>query len=56
MRITEDVRKDAAKRGVTEEAASQQGLEQKATEFNEASAEIYVTKRASEVAKIVSSK
>jgi phosphomethylpyrimidine synthase len=41
MRITEDVRKYAAEQGITEAAAIQKGLEQKATEFNEAGAEIY---------------
>jgi phosphomethylpyrimidine synthase len=41
MKITEDVRKFAAEQGITEEAAIQKGLEQKATEFNEAGAEVY---------------
>jgi phosphomethylpyrimidine synthase len=41
MRITQDVRKFAAEQGMTEEAAIQKGLEQKATEFKEAGAEIY---------------
>jgi phosphomethylpyrimidine synthase len=41
MRITEDVRKYAAEQGITEEAAIEKGLQQKATEFNEAGAEIY---------------
>jgi phosphomethylpyrimidine synthase len=41
MKITEDVRKYAAEQGLAEEAAIQQGLEQKATEFKEAGAEIY---------------
>jgi hypothetical protein len=41
MKITEDVRKYAAEQGITEEAAIEKGLEQKATEFNEAGAEIY---------------
>jgi phosphomethylpyrimidine synthase len=41
MRITEDVRKYAAEEGITEEAAIEKGLQQKATEFNEAGAEIY---------------
>jgi hypothetical protein len=39
--LTKDVRKYATERGITEEAAVRQGLEQKATEFNEASAEIH---------------
>jgi phosphomethylpyrimidine synthase len=41
MRITEDVRKFAAELGITEEAAIEKGLKQKATEFNEAGAELY---------------
>jgi len=41
MRITEDVRRYAAQQGITEEAAIEEGLEQKATEFKEAGAEIY---------------
>jgi phosphomethylpyrimidine synthase len=41
MRITEDVRKYAAEHGMTEEAALEQGLKEKAIEFNEAGAEIY---------------
>jgi phosphomethylpyrimidine synthase len=41
MRITEDVRKYAAEEGITEEAAIEKGLQQKATEFNKAGAEIY---------------
>jgi phosphomethylpyrimidine synthase len=41
MKITEDVRKYAAEQGITEEAAIGKGLKQKATEFNEAGAEIY---------------
>jgi phosphomethylpyrimidine synthase len=41
MKITEDVRKYAAEQGLTEEAALGKGLEQKATEFNEAGAELY---------------
>jgi phosphomethylpyrimidine synthase len=41
MKITEDVRKYAAEQGITEEAAIKKGLEQKATEFNKAGAEIY---------------
>ena len=42
MKITEDVRKYAAEQGITEEAAIQKGLEQKATEFTKSGAEIYV--------------
>jgi phosphomethylpyrimidine synthase len=41
MKITEDVRKYAAEQGITDETAIKRGLEQKATEFNEAGAEIY---------------
>jgi phosphomethylpyrimidine synthase len=41
MRITEDVRRYAAEQGVAEEDALKRGLEQKATEFTEAGAEIY---------------
>jgi phosphomethylpyrimidine synthase len=41
MRITEDVRKYAAEHGLSEEAAVEEGLKQKATEFKEAGAEIY---------------
>lgn len=41
MRITEDVRRYAKEQGITEEAAIEEGLKQKATEFNEAGAEIY---------------
>jgi hypothetical protein len=42
MKITEDVRKFAAQQGISEETAIEEGLKQKATEFNEAGAEIYV--------------
>jgi phosphomethylpyrimidine synthase len=41
MRITEDVRKYAAEQGLTEEVAIEKGLQQKATEFKDAGAEIY---------------
>jgi phosphomethylpyrimidine synthase len=41
MKITEDVRKYAAEQGIAEDAAIKTGLEQKATEFNEAGAELY---------------
>jgi phosphomethylpyrimidine synthase len=41
MKITEDVRRYAAEQGVAEEDALKRGLEQKATEFKEAGAEIY---------------
>jgi phosphomethylpyrimidine synthase len=41
MKITEDVRKFAAQHGVTEEAAIEAGLKQKATEFTKSGAEIY---------------
>ena len=41
VKITEDVRKYAAEQGLAEEAVIEEGLKQKATEFNEAAAEIY---------------
>src|SRR6266480_3320708 len=41
MRITEDVRKYAAEHRITEEAAIEKGLRQKATEFQESGAEMY---------------
>ena len=41
MKITEEVRKYAAEQGITEEAAIEKGLKQKATEFNEAGAEVF---------------
>jgi phosphomethylpyrimidine synthase len=41
MRITEDVRKFASEQGITEEAAIEEGLKQKATEFTKSGAEIY---------------
>jgi phosphomethylpyrimidine synthase len=41
MRITEDVRKFAAEQGITEEAAIEEGLKQKATEFTKSGAEVY---------------
>jgi phosphomethylpyrimidine synthase len=41
MRITEDVRRYAAEKGIDEAAAIEQGLHEKAKEFQEAGAEIY---------------
>ena len=41
VKITEDVRKYAAEQGITEEAAIEEGLKQKATEFAKSGAEIY---------------
>ena len=41
MRITEDVRRYAAQQGLSEEAAVKKGLEEKATEFAKAGAEVY---------------
>jgi len=41
MRITEDVRKYAAERKLSEEQALQAGMEQKAKEFVETGAELY---------------
>ena len=40
MKITEDVRKFAAQQEITEEAAIEEGLKQKAREFAEKGAEI----------------
>ena len=41
MKITEDVRKYAAEQGIAEQAAIEQGLSEKATEFKKSGAEIY---------------
>jgi phosphomethylpyrimidine synthase len=41
MKITEDVRKYAADQGIAEEAAIEEGLKEKATEFTKSGAEIY---------------
>jgi phosphomethylpyrimidine synthase len=41
MKITEDVRKYAAKQGVTEEAALSKGMEEKSREFVEKGSEVY---------------
>jgi phosphomethylpyrimidine synthase len=41
MKITEDVRKYAAEQGISEEAAIEEGLKQKATEFTKSGSEIY---------------
>jgi phosphomethylpyrimidine synthase len=41
MRITEDVRKFAAEHGISEKAAIEEGLKQKATEFTKSGSEIY---------------
>jgi phosphomethylpyrimidine synthase len=41
MRITEDVRKYAAERGLTDGEAIEEGLKQKATEFAKSGSEIY---------------
>ena len=41
MRITEDVRKYAAEQGIDETAAIEQGLQEKAEEFQKTGAEIY---------------
>jgi phosphomethylpyrimidine synthase len=43
MKITEDVRKYAAEHGLTSETTIQEGLKQKATEFTESGAEVYVS-------------
>ncbi len=41
MKITEDVRKYAAQQGIEDNAAIEQGLREKAREFQETGAEIY---------------
>ena len=41
MKITEDLRKYAAERGLTDAAAIEEGLKQKATECTKSGAEIY---------------
>jgi len=41
MKITEDVRRYAAQQGITEEAAIEEGLKQKATEFTKSGSEVY---------------
>jgi phosphomethylpyrimidine synthase len=41
MKITEDVRKFAPGQGITEQAAIDEGLKRKATEFAKSGAEIY---------------
>jgi phosphomethylpyrimidine synthase len=41
MKITEDVRKYAAEQGIDENAAIEQGLREKAAEFQHSGAEIY---------------
>jgi phosphomethylpyrimidine synthase len=41
MKITEDVRRYAAEKGIEENAAIDEGLRAKAKEFQEAGAEIY---------------
>jgi phosphomethylpyrimidine synthase len=41
MRITEDVRRYAKEQGIAEEAAIEEGLKQKATEFTKSGSEIY---------------
>ena len=41
VKITEDVRRYAAEKGLDEAAAIERGLQEKATEFQEAGAEIY---------------
>jgi phosphomethylpyrimidine synthase len=44
MRITEDVRKFAAEHGLTEEAAIEEGLKEKAAEFTKSGSEVYVNR------------
>jgi ubiquinone biosynthesis protein len=41
MKITEDVRKNAAEHGVTEQDALQKGMEEKSREFTEKGSELY---------------
>jgi phosphomethylpyrimidine synthase len=41
MKITEDVRKYAQEHGLSEDQAVQAGMEQKASDFSEAGAELY---------------
>jgi hypothetical protein len=41
VKITEDVRRRAAEKGIDEAAAIERGLQEKATEFQEAGSEIY---------------
>ena len=41
MKITEDVRKFAAQQGISDEAALEEGLKKKATEFAKSGSEIY---------------
>jgi phosphomethylpyrimidine synthase len=41
MRITEDVRRYAAEKGIDETAAIEQGLQEKSAEFVEKGAELY---------------
>jgi phosphomethylpyrimidine synthase len=41
MRITQDVRQYAGDHGITEKAAIEKGLQQKAKEFKETGAQIY---------------
>ena len=41
MKITEDVRKFAAEQGISEEAALEVGLQEKAKEFVEKGSEVY---------------
>jgi phosphomethylpyrimidine synthase len=42
MKITEDMRKYAAEQGIIENEALESGLKQKAKEFQETGAEVYV--------------
>jgi phosphomethylpyrimidine synthase len=41
MKITEDFRKFAAEQGISEEAALEAGLKEKAKEFKESGTEVY---------------
>ena len=42
MKITQEVREYAAKQGLDENAALEEGLKEKASEFKEGGSEIYV--------------
>jgi len=44
MKITEDVRKYAAEQGISDEAALQKGMEEKAREFTEKGSELYANR------------
>ena len=41
MKITEDVRKYAAEKGITEDQALEQGMQEKSKQFNNQGSEVY---------------